>query len=146
MLSSSRFNVFDGLFSKLIPRVTLGIEMPKQKIVTLEKTKRKIFWDSSRAVKKLKADYEKSINFLRQKFDKFLKDGYKGERYRVYYPEISIEVKSFAPTDSRLSFGHVTEPGIYAATITQPELFEKYLTQQLSLLIENHKVQVTIGV
>ena len=102
--------------------------MPKQKIVTLAKTKPKIFWDSSRAVKKLKADYEKSIHFLRQNFDKFLKDGYKGERYRVYYPEISIEVKSFAPTDSRLSFGHVTEPGIYAATITQPELFEKYLT------------------
>ena len=120
--------------------------MKKQKIITLTKTKAEIFWDPTKAVKKLIADYEKSILFLRENFDKFLQNGYQGERYRTYYPEICIEVKSFAPTDSRLSFGHVTEPGIYSATVTQPELFEKYLIQQISLLIENHNVPITIGV
>ena len=120
--------------------------MEKQKIITLKKTKAEIFWDPAKAVKRLIDDYEKSIHFLRENFDKFLQNGYKGERYRAYYPEIFIEVKSFAPTDSRLSFGHVTEPGIYSATVTQPELFENYLIQQISLLIENHNVPITIGV
>ena len=120
--------------------------MEKQKIITLKKTKAEIFWDPAKAIKRLIDDYEKSIHFLRENFDKFLQNGYKGERYRAYYPEIFIEVKSFAPTDSRLSFGHVTEPGIYSATVTQPELFENYLIQQISLLIENHNVPITIGV
>ena len=120
--------------------------MEKQKIITLKKTKAEIFWDPAKAVKRLIDDYEKSIHFLRENFDIFLQNGYKGERYRAYYPEIFIEVKSFAPTDSRLSFGHVTEPGIYSATVTQPELFENYLIQQISLLIENHNVPITIGV
>ena len=120
--------------------------MEKQKIITLKKTKAELFWDPAKAVKRLIDDYEKSIHFLRENFDKFLQNGYKGERYRAYYPEIFIEVKSFAPTDSRLSFGHVTEPGIYSATVTQPELFENYLIQQISLLIENHNVPITIGV
>ena len=120
--------------------------MIKQKIITLKKTKAEIFWDPTKAAKRLISDYEKSILFLRENFDKFLQNGYKGERYRAYYPEIFIEVKSFASTDSRLSFGHVTEPGIYSATITQPELFENYLIQQISLLIKNHNVPITIGV
>ena len=120
--------------------------MTKQRIITIKKTKPEIFWDSSKAVKKLIDDYKNSINFLSENFQKFLQNGSQGERYRVYYPEICIEVKSFAPIDSRLSFGHVTEPGTYTATITQPELFENYLIQQISLLIENHKVPITIRV
>ena len=47
--------------------------------------------------------------------------------------------------DSRLSFGHVAEPGVYATTITRPDLFRHYLEQQISLLIENHGVSVEIG-
>ena len=123
---------------------TLETGMTKQKIMTLKNTKEEIFWDPSTAVKRLKADYKKSIDFLSENFEKFLQNGYNGKRYRVYYPEICIEVKSFAPIDSRLSFGHVTEPGTYTATVTQPELFEKYLIQQISLLIKNHKVPITI--
>ena len=53
---------------------------------------------------------------------------------------------SFAAVDSRLSFGHVVEPGRYSTTITRPDLFEHYLTQQIGLLIRNHGVPVQIGV
>ena len=48
--------------------------------------------------------------------------------------------------DSRLSFGHVSSPGTFSATITRPELFKHYLTQQIRLLIENHGQPVTIAV
>ena len=43
--------------------------MKKQKIITLTKTKAEIFWDPIKAVKKLIADYEQSILFLRENFD-----------------------------------------------------------------------------
>ncbi|TNF14816.1 MAG: AMP nucleosidase, partial [Rhodobacteraceae bacterium] len=36
-------------------------------------------------------------------------------------------------------------PGTYAATITRPDLFRNYLTQQLGLLIKNHGVPVHVG-
>jgi AMP nucleosidase len=36
-------------------------------------------------------------------------------------------------------------PGTYAATVTRPDLFRAYLTQQIGLLIENHGQPVIIG-
>jgi AMP nucleosidase len=54
-------------------------------------------------------------------------------------------VPSHDKTDSRLSFGHVSSPGIYATTITRPDLFRQYLIQQLGLLIQNHGVPVVVG-
>ena len=78
--------------------------MTKQKIITLKKTTEEEFWDATKAVKKLIDDYTKSIEFLRISFDNFLENGNQGERYRAFYPEIRIEVKSFAAIDSRLSF------------------------------------------
>jgi len=53
-------------------------------------------------------------------------------------------MRAFA-VDSRLSFGHVTEPGTYVTTVTRPDLFANYLTQQIGLLIENHGQPVIIG-
>ncbi len=47
--------------------------------------------------------------------------------------------------DSRLSYGHVDQPGLYTTTITQPELFRGYLTHQLRLLIENHGESIEIA-
>ena len=69
-----------------------------------------------------------------------------GIKYRAFYPEISIKIDRFAQIDSRLSFGHLTQPGHYATTITRPDLFENYLKRQIGLLIRNHNVPVTIGV
>ena len=63
-------------FVNHIQSLTLGIGMEKQKIITLKKTKAEIFWDPSKAVKRLIDDYEKSIHFLRENFDKFLQNGY----------------------------------------------------------------------
>ena len=66
-------------------------------------------------------------------------------RYRAFYPSVSMTTASFAKVDSRLSFGHVTEPGLYETTITRPDLFEGYLTQQIGLLIQNHGMPVRVG-
>ena len=56
-----------------------------------------------------------------------------------------MRVSTFGQVDSRLSFGHVADPGTYATTVTRPDLFRNYLTQQIGLLIRNHGVPVEIG-
>ena len=38
-------------------------------------------------------------------------EGMPTSRYRAFYPEIRFTTTSFAAIDSRLSFGHVSEPG-----------------------------------
>ncbi|MFN6977349.1 MAG: AMP nucleosidase, partial [Gemmobacter sp.] len=43
------------------------------------------------------------------------------------------------------SFGHVSEPGVYATTITRPDLFRNYLRQQIELLLRSHGEPVQIG-
>ena len=61
------------------------------------------------------------------------------------YPQVSIETTSFGHVDSRLSYGHVTSPGIYTTTITRPQLFRHYLKEQLALLMRNHQVPITVS-
>ena len=104
------------------------------------------FTNAEEAVAYLQALYTQATEFLCDSFTATLTDGApEGTRYRAFYPEIRIRTTSFAGVDSRLSFGHVTEPGTYAATVTRPDLFENYLVQQLGLLLKNHNVPVQIG-
>ncbi|WP_435140029.1 AMP nucleosidase [Pseudopelagicola sp. nBUS_19] len=103
------------------------------------------FTDAKAAVIRLEEIYTKSTDFLRKHFSDALSNGPTGDRIRAYYPEIRITTTSFAQIDSRLSFGHVSEPGTYAATITRPDLFRNYLIQQIELLTANHGVSVQIG-
>ena len=44
-----------------------------------------------------------------------------------------------------MSYGHVAGPGVYATTITRPDLFRDYLTEQLRLLLRNHNVMLEVG-
>ena len=101
--------------------------------------------DAKAAVAQVRHLYEVSTRFLQDRFQQAMQVSVPTARYRAFYPEIRITTQSFDVTDSRLSFGHVSEPGEYATTVTRPDLFESYLEQQISLLIENHGVEVQIG-
>ncbi len=104
------------------------------------------FTDAKAAVAHLQTLYKEAAQFLCDSFSATLTDGApEATRYRAYYPEVRIRTTSFAGVDSRLSFGHVSEPGIYAATISRPDLFENYLIQQIGLLLKNHGVPVSVG-
>jgi AMP nucleosidase len=103
------------------------------------------FEDPRAAVDRLIALYRGSVQFLSQQFVQTMTAGRPAARFRAFYPEVRLVTTSFAPVDSRLSFGHVAHPGTYATTITRPDLFRGYLTQQIGLLIRNHGVPVTIG-
>ncbi|SFL70687.1 AMP nucleosidase [Shimia aestuarii] len=102
------------------------------------------YTNAAEAVGRLIELYETAIAFLCDQFRHTLAHGPEGHRVRAFYPEIRITTTSFAQIDSRLSYGHVAEPGVHAATITRPDLFRNYLTQQIKLLLDNHNVPVTI--
>ncbi|MCK0149904.1 AMP nucleosidase [Marivita sp. S6314] len=104
------------------------------------------FDDAKQAVDRLCDLYRLATDFLSSTFQTAMEQGHPGVRYRAYYPEVRITTTTFAQVDSRLSFGHVSQPGTHAATITRPDLFRCYLEQQIGLLIENHGVPVEIQV
>lgn len=104
------------------------------------------FQDAVAAVERLIEIYARNTAFLRAAFREVLKGSTNGrERARAYYPAIRIVVETYDPIDTRLSYGHVAEPGIYQTTITQPALFRDYLIEQVSQLLQNHRVAVEVG-
>jgi AMP nucleosidase len=103
------------------------------------------FTSANEAVDYLEALYAESLAFLRSAFSRITENGPDGQKYRAFYPEIRITTTRFSTVDSRLSFGHVPEPGTYAITVTRPDLFRNYLVQQIDLLLSNHSVPIEIG-
>lgn len=115
-----------------------AVEMPPEQSV-------RSFTDAKEAVLYLQDLYQDATGFLRQKFSEVVQGDAPEKRFRAFYPEIRFTTTSYGQIDSRLSFGHVAEPGTYATTVTRPDLFKYYLRQQIALLIENHGVAVQIG-
>ncbi|MGO7287778.1 AMP nucleosidase, partial [Rhizobium ruizarguesonis] len=103
------------------------------------------FDDPAKAVETLTALYERNTAFLIQSFAELAQGAPISSRYRAFYPQVSIETTSFGHVDSRLSYGHVTAPGIYTTTVTRPKLFKHYLNEQLALLMKSHNIPVIVS-
>ena len=103
------------------------------------------FNDPVKAVDQLVKIYDRNTQFLRTAFEQYLAGKLPPGKHRAHYPEIRFRNNTYARVDSRLSYGHVDQPGLYATTVTQPELFRGYLRHQLELLINNHEQDVNIG-
>ena len=121
-----------------IPQTEMEIETPNLPEAAY-------FTDHEAAVARLEELYTTSTTWLCARFSDAMRTGHPGKRYRAFYPEIRIATSSHAKVDSRLSFGHVSAPGVHATTVTRPDLFRNYLRQQIRLLVENHNVPVLIG-
>ncbi len=68
------------------------------------------------------------------------------QNYDFAYPEIIIHYDGEQKENvSNLAFGRMEKAGIYRTTITQPQLFAKYLASQLDLLLEQYHVKIEIG-
>ena len=103
------------------------------------------FTDAKAAVDRLEEIYERNTKFLRDRFEAYANGGALTARVRACYPFVRITTSSYARLDSRLSYGFVAGPGVHETSVTRPDLFRNYLTEQLRLLIENHRVPVEIG-
>jgi AMP nucleosidase len=103
------------------------------------------FTDANAAVNRLEEIYQRNTEFLRDRFEAYAQGGALTARVRAYYPFVRITTSTHARLDSRLAYGFVARPGVHETSVTRPGLFRNYLTEQIRLLIENHRVPVEIG-
>lgn len=119
--------------------------MQELPIITPDMPADQAFTDARAAVAALERLYADATQFLTTPLARALREGQPACRYRAFYPAVRLETTTHDKVDSRLSFGHVAAPGRYATSITRPDLFRHYLTQQIGLLLENHRTPVLIG-
>ena len=113
-------------------------------IVTPPAIEPQAFTKAEDVVAALQALYSRNTHFLREHFENVGRGNAPAGRIRAFYPELRLTTRSFAQVDSRIAYGHVSSPGDYSTTITRPDLFTHYLTEQLRLLLKNHDVPVTV--
>ena len=114
-------------------------------IETPEVPDAELFSDPVAAVDRLEKLYRTATRYLTEQFSQAAAGKVPTARHRAYYPEIRVTTTSFAAMDTRLSFGHVSKPGSYSTTITRPDLFRNYLIQQITQIVHNHGVSVSVG-
>src|SRR5215471_17829834 len=103
------------------------------------------FTDAAAAVARLDDIYERNTGFLRDRFEAYANGEALTTPVRATYPFVRVTTSTHARLDSRLSYGFVARPGVHETTVTRPDIFRTYLTEQIGLLIENHSVPVEIG-
>jgi AMP nucleosidase len=108
------------------------------------------FENAAAAVQRLHEIYDASTARLRDAFRAYVGGQLGGTaspamRIRACYPQVAVTVTGFGRRDTLLSYGFVDRPGTFATTVTRPDLFNGYLTEQLDLLIRNHRVPVEVG-
>jgi AMP nucleosidase len=103
------------------------------------------FTDAAAAVARLDEIYERNAAFLRERFENYLNGEPPVRRVRATYPFIRVTTQTHARVDSRLAYGFVSGPGRHETTVTRPDLFRRYFTQQIGLLLDNHGVPIEIG-
>ena len=118
---------------------------PAPKALTPPSLPTRSFTDAAAAVACLEEIYERNTGFLRERFEAYAGGGPLAARVRATYPFVRVATSSHARVDSRLAYGFVARPGVHETTVTRPDLFRAYLTEQIRLLIENHGVPVEIG-
>jgi AMP nucleosidase len=103
------------------------------------------FTDPKDVVARLDTLYSDAVAHLSSAFKRFLKGERPSSRVRATYPYIAVTILNYPSTDSRLSYGFLGQPGRYSTTITRPDIFKTYLTQQLGMIRANHDVQIEVG-
>ena len=108
------------------------------------------FDDAIDALRRVRQIYDSSISHLREHLQRFVAGENLPSHVRACYPYVRIQTETVARADSRLSYGFVAGPGTFETTLTRPDLFENYYTEQFRLLLKNHglnqQVQLEVGV
>ncbi|MFZ5729396.1 MAG: AMP nucleosidase [Pseudomonadota bacterium] len=102
-------------------------------------------------VERLNDEYQASVTALRSALQRFLDDGAapdpKLRRTGAFaYPELRL-VWPPGQEFPRLSraYARLSAPGAYSVTVTRPDLFGPYLVEQLTLLMRDFDVQLSVG-
>jgi AMP nucleosidase len=104
------------------------------------------------AIDKATALYEQAATRLRDAIEAFVSHGRTPDpdvrlRGDFCYPELRLiyDPEGPVPPLSR-AFAKLSEPGVYATTITQPAFFRSYLLEQLDQISSDYVVRLDVGV
>src|SRR5580704_52878 len=107
--------------------------------------------DAARVVARLGAEYGRAVEALHDALKAFIRNGTQPDpKLRAAgaftYPELRITYLGATPPPRLArSYARFSQPGVYAVTITRPDLFGDYLTEQLSLLMADFDVEAEVG-
>jgi AMP nucleosidase len=104
------------------------------------------FKDPQKAVEAITEMYDAHVHELREAFRGFVAGNVPPARVTAQYPGIRLEVDNATRADTGLSYGFVAQPGMYAQTLTRPDVFADYYTHQLDMLLRNHNVPIEVEV
>jgi AMP nucleosidase len=94
---------------------------------------------------------DKSVASLRTALARYLSNGERPDAEAraaglFAYPELRIDYRYDQPTKfPARSFGRLNQPGRYATSIAKPHFFRPYLIEQLSFLVQDYGVEVSVG-
>jgi AMP nucleosidase len=103
------------------------------------------FHDPAAAYNQVRSIYDASVAHLREALHRFVAGEDIGAHVRACYPFVRVHTDTVARADSRLSYGFVAGPGTFETTLTRPDLFANYYTEQFRLLLKNHHVALEVG-
>jgi len=101
--------------------------------------------DPKDAVAALERLYHAETERLRSQLDAFSNGKRLRKNVRGHYPFIRVQIGSAPLARMTRSFGFCDQPGSYQTTITRPDLFRRYLVEQLSELRDNHACKFETG-
>ncbi len=105
------------------------------------------FTEPAKALDWVKEIYYSNVGYLKDSFEEFSKGDNLVSPVHAFYPFVQVSTKKGPKGDTRRSYGYVTTPGKYRATLTRPDIFEHYYLEQFDLLLEHHKgVKLEVGV
>ena len=95
--------------------------------------------------------HERAVTNLRRAIaaylaDHTLPDAEARGRGHFAYPELRVDYEAEGPHPRiTRAFGRLNQSGSYATSITRPRMFRRYLEDQLTLLVRDYKVRVSVG-
>jgi AMP nucleosidase len=101
-------------------------------------------------VERLSEIYDSSVAALRGALARYLASGEKPDpaaraRGLFAYPEIWVDYRrEKLPSYSGRAFGRLSQAGRFTTSVTRPKLFERYLVEQLELLVHDYEVSVSV--
>jgi AMP nucleosidase len=101
---------------------------------------------AEKALAEVRRIYDHNTAYLRGRFSAFTSSVAWEGRVGAFYPYIRFAADSVGTPDSRLSYGFIGGRGVYATTLTRPDLFAGYYLEQMALLLRNHGGTIEVGV
>lgn len=107
--------------------------------------------DIENILDQLETRYSQSVTRLREALTAYAERGVRPDpkardEGAFAYPELRIEYdpETPPPTPAR-AFARLNQPGIYTTSVARPALFREYLTEQLTHLVRDYPVTISVG-